>query len=545
MNTRIITLCFFQVLLVFNNLDAQTGGNGNPVIPLQQNRSVLFGSDIVIHNEPDQDQRQVAVCSAFNGWLYAVNTYHNSFYNCGAFTILISIDNGISWTVLNDGYYPIDNTELASVDLVLIGDTTSNLKLFFGFVVTSLASTVGLGELHVFRFDGITGVYEDVLLQYYNAYSFSMSNDFMYPAISSSPHSLGILYTARYSSTDSLIFKSSSDGGMTLNNQQIIAGSGNHFRKVKLAYGRSLSQNTGRYYAVWEEKSDFISNTGHIYTSHSEPNFDSPFTTPVNLDSIDPSALNNARNPAISCQFNDTDNDSSNLTEVIFFEKYLPLDDKYGIVGFYNMKSTNTNHFNQFNLNTSTDNLQEPNVHFNPFNDKFMLTYYNATEQKLPFLQHNFNMINPDDWEIVSSGYNDSSILSFPYPKVTLNQGMEQGAVVWTREETTGNRVALFDAPYLYTGIFPKESISNRLFRIYPNPCTNSLNVAFQINNTGKVTISLYNIIGNPVDSILDRLLDKGQYIINYDISNISPGSYLLTFRQGNDISSYKVFVSR
>jgi len=57
--------------------------------------------------------------------------------------------------------------------------------------------------------------------------------------------------------------------------------------------------------------------------AHSEPDFNSPFTTPVCLDSLDSTGINKNRNPKITCQFSIADNDSSNLTEIILAEKWI------------------------------------------------------------------------------------------------------------------------------------------------------------------------------------------------------------------------------
>jgi hypothetical protein len=42
-----------------------------PTLPLAPNRSPVFGKDVVIHDNPGFNETATAVCSAFNGWLYA------------------------------------------------------------------------------------------------------------------------------------------------------------------------------------------------------------------------------------------------------------------------------------------------------------------------------------------------------------------------------------------------------------------------------------------------------------------------------------------
>jgi hypothetical protein len=251
------------------------------------------------------------------------------------------------------------------------------------------------------------------------------------------------------------------------------------------------------------------------------------------LDGLDPSATNNAKNPAIACQYNNTDNDSLNLTEVVLFDKFIPSNNKYDIEGFYNMKSTNTNHFKQFTLNSSSDNKQEPSINFNPFDATFMVTYYNATTQKLPFLKNDFNMTNANSWQVVNPGYNDDANLAAPYPKVALNMGQQQGANVWSKEGTGGNGVAVFDAPYsTYTGISGNNKGNNdRLYGAYPNPCKDAVNIGFELKNPEKVNIILYDLYGQSVGVLTDQYFSSGKHNLKIDVSGFPSGTYIYKFQ--------------
>ena len=541
-------LTFFVLFLLFlTGLNAQPGLPGSSVIPLKP-QSPLFGKDIVINDSSSQNQRQVAICSAFNGWLYAVYTYFNTTYNCPAIKIFKSIDNGIIWTKIND---IISNPvwPYTSMDMVVMGDSISNLKLFVSFVFALDEAGPGVG--YVDRFNGITGNWEEILLQDNSCYRIALSTDFMYPATNSNPHSLGILYSAQNIFTnnqDSIIFCSSSNGGITLDNRQIISTiTGNKFHKVALGYGRSPSYPTGRYFAVWEKQETINSTLGHIYTAHSNPNFNSPFTTPVQLDAMDPSALNMCRNPVIACQYNNADNDSANLTEVVLFEKYNPSNQKYDIRGYYNLQATNHSNFKKLTISNSAHNNFQPSINFNPFDSTFMVTFYDATTQKLPFLLNNFNLNNPDNWQVVTTGYNDDDNLSAPFPKVALNIGQKQGANVWANEGTGGNGIAMFDAPYsTYTGV-SEINISTlaRLIGAYPNPCSNEIKIAFELKKSGKVTINIQSVLGQPLGTVTDQYYPEGKHVVQYDVSDFPAGTYFYYFRLGDFTASGKFTVVR
>ena len=442
MKTRLTFFVLILFLLSMEGIHAQFGLFGGSVVPLKP-QSPMFGKDIVIYDSASQNQTKVVISSAFNGWLYAAYEYFSTRYGREAFEVLKSVDNGITWNVIFGG--PSEaSSSFSSFDIAVTGDSISNIKVFIAWI--SPGGPIGYdGAGDVWRLDANGNFIDGIDL---NASYVAIATDFMYPASNSNPCSIGVLYASNYNSIhnkDTLVLLSSSNGGMSYNNRQVIALDSNNFHDVSLAYGRSPSWSSGRYFAAWTETNGFTSYTGHIYTAHSNPDFNSPFTTPVCLDSLDPTGINKFKNPAIACQFSSSDNDSSNLTEVIMLEKQLSANN-YDTRGFYNLQATTSNHFGEFSLTSSSNNKTQPDINFNPYNSVFMLTYYDSTLQSLPFLTNDVNLANPGTWNIITPAYNDSPNLAAPYPKVALDMLQQQGADVWIKEGAGGNSVAMFDA---------------------------------------------------------------------------------------------------
>jgi hypothetical protein len=544
---RQFALLIIPVLfLIIGDLKCQSFNNGLSLLPLKSSNSVLFGKDIVINDNPSRDQRLVKVCSSFNGWLFALYTYRHSVQDFPGFTILRSTDNGITWAILIDGYDPAGNGYFSSSDMVVTGASVPNLKLFMVLINSGNEST-GFGQAEWYRYNAETGIFEGGGLLN-GGYSISVCSDFTYPASNSNPYSVGIVYTQYLSivGADTVIFLSSSNGGLSFDNRKVLAGSSNWFDNVTLTYGRSLSESSGRYYAAWEEKANFTSTTGHIYTAHSEPNFNSSWTTPVMLDGLNSSINNKVRNPSIACQYNNIDNDSSSFTEVVLFDTYNSATSSYDINGFYNMKPTNTDHFTLFTPNLADgENRQEASINFNPFDSTFMLTYYDATNQKLPFLTHNFNMINENSWNVLNSGYNDSSNLANPNPRVALNFAEHKGMNVWVAEGQGGNGVAMFDAPYS-TYTFTTNSqmkFKSPFLSVYPNPCRGLLNLYFELKNEGRVMVFINDLAARKMGTITDQSYAAGRHLLKYDISGYAPGSYAITAHTGQLAETCRLIV--
>jgi hypothetical protein len=433
MKPKFLMLIFLLLIFSGERLSGQSTNDKFNVIPLKPGNSILFGKDIIINNDSAQNQRNVVLCSAFNGWLYAAYYYvEPSDNHLPVMMVMKSTDSGMTWTNIISFALPFEFCKVLTIDIAVTGNEISNLKLLLGFVFSynDPSSDPSYGILAIYRYNGETSVYEDALPTGNDVGYFSFATDYSFPANGSNPQSFSLIYSKNYSGGDSLIFKSSSDGGLTLGSSQTITTTPMHIGKVALNYGRSLVLNSGRYFAAWEEKATLTSNFGHIYTAHTEPNFNSPWTTPIKLDSIDPSALNKAKNPSIACQYSNFDNDSSNLTEVVLFDKYISAENRYDIAGLCNKRAASSNHFTPFTLNLSTDSRQQPSINFNPYDSSFMVTYYDSTTNKLSFVKHNFNMNIPDSWQVLTSGYNDSTNIDAPYPKVVLNMNLQKGACV-------------------------------------------------------------------------------------------------------------------
>ncbi len=532
-------LVFVMLSLVYARyLNAQISRD-KPLLPVQPNRSPLFGKDIVIHDMPERDQKNIVICSAYNGWLFAMYSYKLG--DSAALAILKSTDKGIHWEILIDSYYPYPGTENKVKGIMACGDSEANLTLYLAYILTHNNPDYGTG--YVMRCIGSPFTPDHLVLQGNCVRDLAFANDFLYPASNTNPYSISVVISQyQFSNEEYLINTSTGNVGYHLDFHDTLISDG-PFLNLSLAYGRSSSWSSGRYFAMWEQADNVNSPTGHIYTAHTEPNFDSHYTRPVCIDSLDPSAINLCRNPVIACQYSDTDNDSANLTTVILYEQYDPLNDRFDVKGVYNLQSTLTSCFKPLSFtNPEHENLQ-PDIAFNPYTSEFMATWYDATEQKLPFITNNLNFQQPDNWTIVSTGFNDAPNLEDPHPKVEIDFSEQKGINVWRSEGTGGNGIALFDAEYsTYTSVSEIDhGEGERLLGAYPNPCDQYLNIAFTLGKSEKVTIRLYDLSGQDLKLLCDQTYPSGKNIFKTITADLSPGTYIYTFRAG-EFSGYGKF---
>jgi hypothetical protein len=84
------------------------------------------------------------------------------------------------------------------------------------------------------------------------------------------------------------------------------------------------------------------------------------------------------------------------------------------------------------------------------------------------------------------------------------------------------------------TGIINPGDAQGLLLSNYPNPFKGSTTVDYQLPVNGKVTISVYNQIGQLVKTLVDGNQNAGDYSIRMDANNLMPGIYIAKLRLTN-----------
>ena len=537
--------CVLSVLFCLppvNDLFSQSWEGNNGIPPKLANTPVLFADDIIIDNQPEINQQNIQVCSAFNGDLYGAYSYSKQ--GQAWLKILKSENNGMNWFVLLDGCSYLNHTCVTNLDIIAAGNSASELKLFIGYCLYDSVTHYRIAVLS--RFD-TTGYFEDEILKDYSSCIkyIAIASDYMYPAVNSNPYSIAAVYS-KTNYFDTIFFCSSGNGGMSIDTRIKLAHSGNYFDKVDIAYGRCYSQGTGRYFVAWEEKQNKDAAFGHIYTAHTEPYFNSSFTDPILLDTLDASAENHVRNPVIACQFNEADNDSSDLTGIILCEKHDSLNETNNVIGFYNKTAAISGNFTCFTLDPAPGNKLQPDICFNPFDSTFNATYFDSTLQKLPYLSNNYNLLNPDVWNVISTGYNDNPNLSAPNPTIKLNRGEHSGMNAWIARNPATNGLALFDAPYhFYTGFNEKNQKDCFVHSVFPNPCSDHVTVEFKLSNPENISFQLLSPVGQRLLLVNANYNPDATNQLDLDMSGNVPGIYFYTIQAGDLVSFGKIIIMR
>jgi sugar lactone lactonase YvrE len=88
------------------------------------------------------------------------------------------------------------------------------------------------------------------------------------------------------------------------------------------------------------------------------------------------------------------------------------------------------------------------------------------------------------------------------------------------------------------------ENISLKNFQLeqnYPNPFNPTTNIRFQIADRGFATLKVFNVLGNEIETLVNKELEEGEYKFTFDASGIPSGIYFYQLKVGSFIQTNKM----
>lgn len=493
-----------------------------------------YGTDVILNNSSVY-QNYVKLSIAYNGWMFAAFTTYDAVGNAGGICIVKSTDNGTTWNIFFNS--SVVGSFFPAIDIKVVGNNENSLYLYLAGGQNESGAiesrSVFLNKYDANNINNYSGTLYSKNLGLDQVIDIDLESDYISPGENVNPYSVAFVYALKGSTSDSVKFVLSSDGGQTFTTEKNIHNTTNFIRKVSLSFGKANIGFNGRYFAAWDEYSSPSNSFGQIYTSRNINTAIGAWITPIRLDNMSPYFEGKCRNPSIASQYGSANNDSSSITTLILCENSFGMDaSTMGISMFMNYKSHYSNMWLGTTVTEQSGVKKEPHISYDTINRNFLMTYFDSTQQKLPFYVCN---INSNSWYLINEKYNDENLLTIANPRVEINPIYTQVAHVWIK-----NGQAMFDAEHASSAII-NQSANNKSLVLFPNPSNTNLTVSMVgLENQKEADLYFYNsngqlIMHEPFSGIIG---EKNSETIN--VSDWSDGVYLVKV-----VSSNKTEVSK
>ena len=77
----------------------------------------------------------------------------------------------------------------------------------------------------------------------------------------------------------------------------------------------------------------------------------------------------------------------------------------------------------------------------------------------------------------------------------------------------------------------------------YPNPFNPTTNIRFRIADRGFTTLKVFNVLGNEIETLVNKELEEGEYKFTLDASGIPSGIYFYQLKVGSFIQTNKMLL--
>jgi hypothetical protein len=90
-----------------------------------------------------------------------------------------------------------------------------------------------------------------------------------------------------------------------------------------------------------------------------------------------------------------------------------------------------------------------------------------------------------------------------------------------------------------------KNEIQYSLKQIYPNPFNMSTVIKYDLKDTGHINISVYNLVGDEIETIVDKNQPAGEYKIVWQAGDLPSGIFFCRFKVGETIETRKLIIQK
>ncbi len=108
--------------------------------------------------------------------------------------------------------------------------------------------------------------------------------------------------------------------------------------------------------------------------------------------------------------------------------------------------------------------------------------------------------------------------------------------------------ILILDFPALSTPIQKLDSSIPTEFQLlqnYPNPFNPTTNIRFDLPKESNVTLKVYNVLGQEVAKLIEKVMPAGHLSVNFDATKLSSGLYIYRLQAGDFVQAKKMLLLR
>ena len=168
--------------------------------------------------------------------------------------------------------------------------------------------------------------------------------------------------------------------------------------------------------------------------------------------------------------------------------------------------------------------------------------------------------VNANDSEVDWGGFdptNNTNTLKDGDKVVTLQflalqpQNLWEASPLYTTRKFAGNTLSKDLTLTPTNGILQVlkmeggEILNGNNMEVYPNPYQDEVTITFKVKETTNATLSIYDIVGRKLLTILDTQIPNGVYNYTKDLGQLAPGVYVVKLTVENGVPSFKRIVKQ
>ncbi len=146
-----------------------------------------------------------------------------------------------------------------------------------------------------------------------------------------------------------------------------------------------------------------------------------------------------------------------------------------------------------------------------------------------------------EEWKLVGS-VQGSGTITKPKAYSFVDKAVSTGKYAYRLKQID------LDGKYQYSYVIEVEVIKNFNYYLkqnYPNPFNPATNIRYAIGNKQFVTLKVYDLLGNEVETLVNENKPAGNYNVIFDASKLSSGIYFCTLKTAEFSKTNKMILTK